>query len=121
MVTLWAKINKVFSHPTRLFIIHFFVCFLLLAIDSKPLTAQNSEVIVFSENWDNSNSLQPWSTNYNAGWFHDSPKIELVQQQGRGNSLKVNMAQEDHWTDSGFRKYPTKLNSKPLQSCLLTI
>jgi hypothetical protein len=60
-----------------------------------PLQAQNGEVVVFSENWNDSYSLEPWAPNYASGWFTGNPKNQVVPYSNHGNVLRVNFASGD--------------------------
>lgn len=112
MHTILAKLNKVSFQPKINKIIRFFSLTLILAMGFLPvISQQNGEVIVFSENWDNTYSLQPWSPNYGEGWFNTSPINELIPVDGRGKSLKMNTVPGDVGSSSGIGNYRIYLDS----------
>jgi hypothetical protein len=106
-----AKLNKEKFQPSSFFNTLFLLVLVILINGLMPVAAQNSEVVVFSENWNDSYLLEPWKPNNSAGWFLTSPKNQLVAQENRGNSLRVNFDAGDLGSASGMGNYRIYLDS----------
>jgi hypothetical protein len=70
--------------------------------------AQNP-VVVFSENFDNATTTQPWAPNFSQGWFSDKNTVETVANKGK--VLRVNFATGTVGTSSGLGNYRIPLDS----------
>jgi hypothetical protein len=99
-----------FKHKGKMLclkVIPVFVVFLLLEIQTF---SQDSKV-VFSENFDNTSSTEPWSPYFSDGWFYASPLNNLTAVSGRGNVLKVNFPAGAVGSSCGFGNYRIPLDS----------
>lgn len=107
----WAKLKKVSYQPSHVTIFNSIVVLFLLVWGGISAMAQNGEVVVFSENWDNSTELEPWKPNITSGWFQEYPKNQIVSQSGKGNVLKVNFDAGDISGMAGMGNYRVYLDS----------
>jgi hypothetical protein len=106
-----ASLKKEFIESSRsLYVGVLFLTFIFVT-GITDLFAQSPEVIVFAQNWDNTYSTQPWYPNFSSGWFLNSPKNQLVAEDGKGNSLKINFAKDDLHSAAGIGNYRIFLDS----------
>ncbi len=77
-----------------------------------PLYVESQSVnIVFSENFDQTSSLQPWSPYFSSGWFRENPYNILQAESGKGQVLKVNFFAGSIGSESGIGNYRIPLDS----------
>lgn len=86
-----------------------YILLLVLFLNALPGYGQ-SVITVFSENWDNASSTQPWKY-FSSGWFHDDPLNTLQNETGKGKVLKVNFPNGTIGTTAGFGNYRIPLDS----------
>ncbi|HEX2394931.1 MAG TPA: fibronectin type III domain-containing protein, partial [Bacteroidales bacterium] len=68
-----------------------------------------SAITVFSENFDNATSTQPWAPYFSSGWF--SPLNTLQSESGKGKVLYVNFPAGTVGSESGIGNYRIPLDS----------
>ena len=77
---------------------------------SLPVVGQ-SVITVFSENFDNATSTQPWSPYYSSGWFSKEPLNALQAVSGKGKVLHVNFPAGTVGVEHGLGNYRIPLDS----------
>jgi hypothetical protein len=102
-----ANISKE-SKRDRFFLRILFVSFLSLLFFTKPVLAQ-SVVTVFSENFDNATSTQPWSPYFSSGWWNSNTTLESIS--GKGKVLRTNFPSGTVGDSHGFGNYRIPLDS----------
>jgi hypothetical protein len=89
-------------HFRIIFFVFFFNILFFKAFSQGP-------VIVFSENFDNATSTQPWAPDFAQGWFSDKNELETIS--GKGKVLRVNFATGTVGSGSGLGNYRIPLDS----------
>ena len=89
---------------------HYFIPWSIF-IFSFTLAPSQSIKVVFSENFDNSSSLQPWSPYFSSGWFCKEPLNAIEPEAGKGNILKINFPAGSIGSQSGIGNYRIPLDS----------
>lgn len=83
---------------------------LSLSLFIGAIQSMGQTKVVFSENFDNATSLQPWAPYYSTGWINKSTN-SLTSVSGRGKVFHVNFAANSVGTDHGLGNYRIPLDS----------
>jgi hypothetical protein len=86
------------------------IFFIPLLLSLSVGNAQTS-VVVFSENFDDATSTEPWDPYFSSGWYSSSPLNVLEYESGRGQVLTVNFPAGTVGASSGLGNYRIPLDS----------
>ena len=88
-----------------------FVMMIAAVLNSAVPTLGQSVITVFSENFDNATSTQPWSPYFSSGWFSKEPLNTLQNVSGKGKVLQVNFPANTVGSEAGIGNYRIPLDS----------